>query len=53
MTVYAEENMEQGEYPSMAGGSAILHDYFGNIFGGFSKNWELIYFKTQLYHFGT
>lgn len=57
MTAYAEENVEQGEYFSMAGGSANLHNYFGNKFGGFlkkkKKQWELIYFKIHLYHSGT
>ena len=39
--------MEQGEHSSVAGGSANLYSYFGNQYGYFSENRELIYLKIQ------
>jgi hypothetical protein len=34
---HADEDVEQGEYASTAGGSANLYNHFGNQFGSFSK----------------
>lgn len=45
MTVHAEEELEQGEYSFIAGGSANL--YFRSQGRSFSENWESIYFKNQ------
>jgi hypothetical protein len=36
-TAYAIEDMEQGEYFSVAGGSANLYNYSGNQFGIFLR----------------
>jgi hypothetical protein len=36
---------------SLAGGNANFYSHFGNQFGSFSENWELIYLKAQLQHF--
>ena len=40
--------MEQGEHFPIAGRSAKLYSYFGNQYGmgGFSENWESIYFTA-------
>ena len=48
MNAHAGEDVEQEEHPSISGGYANLYSYFGNQYGGFSENWELIYLKTQL-----
>ena len=48
-TAQAGVVLEKGEY-STADGSANLYNHSENQFGGFSKNWEYIYLKTQLYH---
>lgn len=44
---HANNDVEQSSFASV---SANLRSHFGNYYGGFSENWELIYFKTQLYH---
>lgn len=44
----SEEDVEQGEYPYIAGGSANFYRHFGKQWGSFSEKWELIYLRTQL-----
>jgi hypothetical protein len=48
VTAHAGKDVEQGERSSIAGGSANLYKHFGNQYGSFSENWELIYFKSQI-----
>jgi hypothetical protein len=40
MITHAGKDVEQGEYSSIAAGSANLYNHFGNQLGGFSDNWE-------------
>jgi hypothetical protein len=49
VTVHAEEDMEQGEHSSIAGGSANVDSPCGNQYGGCSESWESLYFKTLHY----
>jgi len=50
VTAHAGEDVEQKQPSSTADGSANLYSHFGNQYGGFSENLELIYFKTQPHH---
>jgi hypothetical protein len=43
------KDLELEKHSSTAGQSANLYSLFGNQYGKFSENWELIYLKTQLY----
>ena len=38
----ATKDVEQEEHSTIAGGSAKLHSKFGNQYGSFLENWELI-----------
>jgi hypothetical protein len=46
LTAHAGEDVEQGEYYFIAGGSANLHRHFGNQSASFSERWVLFYLKT-------
>jgi hypothetical protein len=48
-TAHACEDVEHREHFSIARGGKNMYNYFGNLFGGFSENWEEIYLKNQLY----
>jgi hypothetical protein len=41
---------EQGEHSPSAGGNENLYNHSRNQSGGFTKNWEQFYLKTQLYY---
>jgi hypothetical protein len=59
--VHPGKDVEQGNYPFVAGGRLNLSSHyerqyhrdpdFQNQYGDSSINWELIYLKTQLFHF--
>jgi hypothetical protein len=40
VTAHADEDVEEGEHSSIAGGIAKFYNHYGNQFGGFSENWE-------------
>ena len=50
MIPYAGEDVQLGEYSYNAGGNAKLYSHFGNQYGGFLENGELISLRTQQYH---
>ena len=50
VTAHAGEDVAQGECSSIAGGSANLHNHFGNQYSSFSEDWEVTYLNTQSYH---
>jgi hypothetical protein len=47
----AGQDVENGEYSSIADGIANLYTHSGNQFGSSSENWKQFYLKTQLYHY--
>ena len=50
MTAYAREDVEYGEHSSIAGVNENPYSHFGNQYGNFSENLELVYLRTQQYH---
>jgi hypothetical protein len=40
MTADADEDVEEEEHSSIAGGIACWYNHSGNQFGGSSENWE-------------
>jgi hypothetical protein len=51
--VYANKDIKQGQHFSIACGSVNFYSHNGNHYGSSSENWELTYFKIQLYHYWT
>jgi hypothetical protein len=49
---HAGKDVEKRKHSPVAGENARLYNLFRNQFVSFSVNWELFYFKTQLYHSG-
>jgi hypothetical protein len=42
VTAHVGEHVKQGEHSSIAGGCANLYIHFGNQYGSFSENWDLM-----------
>jgi hypothetical protein len=51
VTAYADGDMDQGKHSFTVAGDTKLYNHFGNQYGSFSDNWELIYLKTQPYYY--
>ena len=50
MIAYAGEDVEEGEYSSIAGGSENWYNHFLNHHDSFSENWESTNLRIQQYN---